>query len=316
MRRLFRQFKSGSRLRDELDRSLDRVVGDSFREAPPDTLYHYTSWNGAEGILRHQLFWATAHDCTNDPAELKTADAIVMNVAQRLKDELKGVCSEFLQLLIEGLPKTNVTKVAHIYLACFSAARDKASQWSAYGDNGRGVCLAFPLLPEPPPADGIDRAIVRVRYGELEVERAVEKSIHLVCEALRRSLKQGVPRDNESAKHPLNALYRISGIAALAAKKPDWASEQEWRVAAVVKPTADKPLKRTRADGQEVRYIELPLRAQGRRLALSEVILGPDQDPDDARKRATTLLQQCGYSLVGTDAPAITQSPTLKPPTA
>ena len=113
------------------------------------------------------------------------------------------------------------------------------------------------------------------------------------------------PADNETARHPLNALYRISGIAALAAKKPEWAAEEEWRVAAIVKPAADKPLKRTRADGQEVRYIELPLRTRGSRLELAEVIVGPNQDSEEAHKRAATLLRQYGYFTTGTGATAI-----------
>lgn len=309
----FRRLRSGTELRDELDRRLDRVVGASFRQTPPGTLYHYTSWRGAEGILRNQLFWATAHDCTNDPAELKTADEIVLRVAENLKHELTGVCSDLLRLLIEGLPKTNVATVARIYLACFSAARDKPSQWTKYGDNGAGVCLAFPTLSEPPPKDGFDRAIVRVRYGEPEVEAAVERSIRLVCEELNRSLRQGVPRDNDTALHPLNALYRISGIAALAAKKPAWAAEEEWRIAAVVKPAADNPLKRTRDDGQEVSYIELPLRDRGRHLELAEIIVGPNQDEQEGRARAAALLERCGYSTTGSTGTAISISAAPKP---
>lgn len=314
MAKLFRRFRSGNELRDELDRNLDRVVGESFFQPPPATLYHYTDWRAAEGILKAQMFWATAHDCSNDQAELKTADSIVMNVAERLKVALKPECSGFLQLLLEGLPKTNVATVAAIYLACFSAARDKLSQWDRYGDGGAGVCLALPTLAEPQPVDGFSRAMVRVRYSEAEVDVAVEASFRRVCATLQESLRQGVPRGNNTAVHPLNALYRISGIAALVAKKPEWSSEEEWRVAAIVKPAVDKPLRRTRADGQEVRYIELPLRASGRPLILSEIIIGPKQDPAEARDRATKLLLDCGYLADGPGAPMISVSvPDEKP---
>lgn len=308
MAREFRRVRSDAELREDLDRRLDRVVAESFRQAPPATLYHYTSWGGAEGILKNQLFWATAHDCTNDPAELKSADAIVLRVAQRMKDQMTGSCRGLLQLLINGLPTTNVASVARIYLACFSGARDKHSQWKAYGDGGAGLCLAIPTLAEPYPSDDFDRAIVRVRYDEAEVADVVEKSIDRVCKVLAQCLKQGVPRDNDTALYPLNALYRISGIAALAAKMPKWAPEDEWRVVAVVKPPGDRPLKRTRLDGQTVNFIELPLRAVGHRLELVEVIVGPSQDPEEGHRRAAALLQQYGYSTTGLDAVAIATS--------
>src|ERR1700719_2679311 len=45
-------------------------------------LYHYTSLAGAKGILESQIFGSSAHDCTNDDAELNSANAIVIEVAK------------------------------------------------------------------------------------------------------------------------------------------------------------------------------------------------------------------------------------------
>jgi hypothetical protein len=41
-------------------------------------LYHYTTWEAAENIIATQRFRATAHNCTNDPAELQSADATII----------------------------------------------------------------------------------------------------------------------------------------------------------------------------------------------------------------------------------------------
>jgi hypothetical protein len=46
----------------ELDAATDRIDRGELRGT---TLYHYTSWAGAEGILTSRQMWATAHDCTN-----------------------------------------------------------------------------------------------------------------------------------------------------------------------------------------------------------------------------------------------------------
>jgi hypothetical protein len=40
--------------------------------------YHYTSWEAAENIIASQTFRATAHNCTNNPGELMSADATII----------------------------------------------------------------------------------------------------------------------------------------------------------------------------------------------------------------------------------------------
>lgn len=293
--------------REQLARDLDGVVGRSFYEAPPSALYHYTTWQGAAGILKQQRFWATAYDCTNDPGELQTADETVRTVASRLMAEQKRECAHLLQLLRDGLPGTNVASVAAIYLVCFSAARDKLSQWKEYGESGRGICLAVPLLQEAPPDDGISRLLVRVHYDQAEVDARVQAALGGICEILERSLSQGIPWDEETKLQALNSLYRVSGIAALATKTRHWSSEEEWRVAAIISRADDRPLRRTGRDGREVKYIELPLRANSQ-LALCEIILGPNQEQIKARNLAQALLRSHRYSTEGTGAPKVSMS--------
>src|SRR6266853_1332987 len=90
--------RRGNRNSLAVDRMFDRVVDDSFKVAMPDVLYHYTGWQGAEGILKTQHFWETAHDCTNDDAELRSADAIVMEVASDLRKRFTGAAVTVLDL--------------------------------------------------------------------------------------------------------------------------------------------------------------------------------------------------------------------------
>jgi hypothetical protein len=83
----------------------DGMVSDAFKVAAPKILHHYTSWAGAEGILRSQTFWATAHDCTNDEAELKSADGIIMEVAREVRRSTRGAASTVLDLfLVRRIP--------------------------------------------------------------------------------------------------------------------------------------------------------------------------------------------------------------------
>jgi hypothetical protein len=61
--------------------------------------------------VANQQFWATAHDCTNDEAELISADDVIIEVAQDLRSNAAGVASEVLRLFVEGYSALQVTKV-------------------------------------------------------------------------------------------------------------------------------------------------------------------------------------------------------------
>jgi hypothetical protein len=69
--RLPRRPRIPERLRGDLkiESFFDRASYGTGIVAPP-LLYHYTSWEAAEQIVRSQRFWATARDCTNDREEL------------------------------------------------------------------------------------------------------------------------------------------------------------------------------------------------------------------------------------------------------
>ena len=58
--------------------------GDRPRPSTIASVYHYTTWSAVEGILLSQEFWATAHTCTNDPAELVSADDTILAVVAEL----------------------------------------------------------------------------------------------------------------------------------------------------------------------------------------------------------------------------------------
>ena len=141
---------------------------DRAAEAPhagsPPVLFHYTTWGGAQGILTSQRFWATAHDCTNDEAELISADDVIIEVARYLLKNATGAAAEVLRKF-EGYATLQVTRLISVCLTCFSVARDDEAQWRKYGDNGRGVCLGIRVLNEPGPEDS-SSALVKVDYSE------------------------------------------------------------------------------------------------------------------------------------------------------
>ena len=196
----------GAKTRDAILSHLglfDRVAQAPHSEAPP-VLFHYTSWESAQGILANQRFWATAHDCTNDKAELVSADRLIIEVAKDLQKNGTGVATEVLRLFVNGYAKLQVTRMISVCLACFSVARDDEQQWRKYGDEGRGVCLGIRLLNEPgveePPS-----ALVKVDYSESSWRSDLSKNFGSVYALLARA--EASRRNYELA---LSALHQIA----------------------------------------------------------------------------------------------------------
>jgi hypothetical protein len=117
-----------------LDGLLDALVNESYRHKPAEVLYHYTDWEGARGILCSQHFWETAHDCTNDEAELVSAHSVIVEVAETLRKTTTGAAANALDLFINSYSRLQVNKLKTIYLACFTLARDDQEQWRRYAD--------------------------------------------------------------------------------------------------------------------------------------------------------------------------------------
>ena len=289
-----------------IDKMYDRVVSDSYDKSAPPTVYHYTSWNGASGILHSQRFWATAHQCTNDKAELKSADAVILEVAEEVrKGQRNALAREALASFITGFHDRDmkVGSLLTVCLACFSASRDDAEQWKRYGDNGKGLMLGIRVVNEPPPTD-YTAATIKVDYNETSWRDTINKSFSDICKILsqRRAL-----HSRKNLELALNALHRIAAHASIQAKKSEWAVKQEYRRVVLLRDRS-KLQKRLSATGEEIQYLPTLVREDGKRILLEEIAIGPNQDPKDAREKLEKLLAECWYVRASPQYPEITIS--------
>jgi hypothetical protein len=195
------------------------------RQQAPEVLYHYTNWTAAKGILCAQHFWETAHDCTNDDAELVSAHSVIVEVAETLRRTATGCAALALDSLLDSYQRLQVNKLKTIYLACFSLARDDQEQWRKYADYGRGLCLGVRVLNEPiPKSKYTGSALVQVDYSEESWRKNLLTEFGKICSLLSRA---------DSSKHNVElgawALYRDAAFASITAKQKKWAVEREFR---------------------------------------------------------------------------------------
>ncbi len=60
--------------------------------------------------------------------------------------------------------------------------------------------------------------------------------------------------------------------------------------------------------GRTVRFLPTIVRAEGKRIALAEIIIGPNQNAGEARQRLNQLLADVGYRVDDMEYPGITAS--------
>jgi hypothetical protein len=267
----------------------DRTVQKYYDVPAPPILYHYTTWMGTSGILSEQQFWATAHDCTNDPAELISADSIFLEALRSERKHATGAAVQALDYLLDGYQSLQVGRVLTACLACFSAARDDVPQRRKYAEEGRGLCLGVQILDEAFPRDR-RQPLVKVLYSESLWRKNVTKALREICSLLSRA-----DACRENVATGFKALYRIATHAAISAKKPEWEVEQEYRLVRLVDQNERHELKKRESAGKTIRYLPLFVRTGGKRIALSEITIGPNQTAEEAREGLTGLLARSNY---------------------
>jgi hypothetical protein len=288
-----------------LDRMFDRVVvGYTSGIEVPRVLYHYTGWEGAKGIISSQQFWATAHGCTNDEAELVSADSIIVEVAKEYRENSFGPAAKVLDLFVAEYPKKQIAKMITVCLACFSVARDDKSQWIRYGDNGNGICLGVRVIDEAPPERSNGRLVI-VDYSEASWRKTLREEFGKVCSVLSQP---GVLTSPSNCKLGVSALNRIAAFASISAKRRQWTCEQEVRHATLVPPGSRAQLKERKSGGQMIQYLPVTVRADGKRIAFLEIIIGPNRSVEGTRERLAEVLKEAGYKDHDEEYPEIRMS--------
>jgi hypothetical protein len=285
---------------DELDSDLNTYLQKLLVGKLPPFLYHYTTWAGFEGIARSQRFWATAHRCTSDPGEITSADSEIVELAKQLERETTGLWeSEAIKRFITDYQDERLSRQGTIYMACFSAARDRGSQWKSFADEGRGVCLGLRVLYDEVGIKGPPEVVTVSVYYHVEEWRT--SLLHGFREAITRYgqfARKDAARYRRAFGWAVAALFRLAGTAALRAKLPKFETEAEWRSLAYVRNEFRGEIT-VKTRGQGVEYIEIPIREQGP-IVFEEILLGPRQVSNSAAERAKTILLEAGY-----DAPSL-----------
>jgi hypothetical protein len=309
-------------------------TGNHIASDGPDVLYHYTDAAGLLGIVQTGALWVTDAEYLNDAQELQFGRPELRDALMRAADNLclKGAEDEGPSCSRATIMREAAThlasggffldKPAHAaYVACFCEDGDLLSQWRGYGPLG-GFAIGFhrsslaalqPGVADPPgwidaipeefaaaqPAadppgwieaiseelgsDPKPLRLVKVSYGEEAIQPVIEDVLQRVAP--------------EPQKHSgLIGFFRAKTIVlpALATiKHAAFSEEREWRIIEMGSTGVDAVLFRTGLLGV-IPYVQLPLP----KTAITEIVIGPGQNPELRKRGVKRLLTEQGYSGV------------------
>ena len=129
----------------------------------PKTIYHYTNFVALEGILCGEGLRMCRSDNMNDKKEVFN---FVELAEKSLLKRFKGDQKKSIEIRNKFKQELAARKNDIAYLVSFSTWCDDVSQWERYGNNGRGVNIAFNVNKLKDLVETKMVALQRVFYGK------------------------------------------------------------------------------------------------------------------------------------------------------
>lgn len=183
------------------------------------------------------------------------------------------------------------------FVTCFSEIKDDLSQWRAYGGGENGYAVRFKsenLLGCP------NSIVARINYDSALHRKLARKTAEKTLEFFRVGMREAREKEiSDWGTQFLDAWNRaISAVASLM-KDPAFAAERECRIVKGLGTEDLVGLKFVQKATLMSRH--LPLRpgsnpaAEGYKLPIAEVMVGPCRHPEISRISVDTLLRSRGY---------------------
>lgn len=202
---------------------------DLFMADPPTVLQHYTTLDGAQGIITNKSLRLTKFSYLNDQTELKHA---VKLLRVRVNRVLKNVQDEGIRDLLEPLLE-DVDRYSgiNVCVASFCVDGDLLSQWQSYGGSGRGVCLGFSSIALKNAAKSVKGYLLKCVYHRQKQEQVINDLVLLLIDAYEEHRETVELVEAPDLMATLRQFFYFTFLrVAFALKDDHFMAEEEWRL--------------------------------------------------------------------------------------
>lgn len=277
------EYQSRIAVVDEWAKSLSHELAGLIEANPDEVIYHYTGADGLIGMLESGRIWATHVSRMNDSVEYEIG---VELVERWVRDSLDRQSRPLIEKAIANLESVDT------YIACYSAAADRLSQWRAYAGSGVGYCVGFDTS-KMATTDGrmplLEKVIYSEAIGKAVVVRLLDRVEEFFC---------GNDFGEVEVGYLLGMLESLLNTVACVIKHSGFEEETEYRQ--IYQPlTSSLKLKNKFRSGLYglTPYVEVSFLEAGR-LPIESITIGPCKDQHIEAYTLRMLLSQYGYENV------------------
>lgn len=258
-----------------------------FEATPPETLFHYTNFDGAAGIMTSRSLWLSKFNTTNDTSELTLAVQMFTSLVERAVPTLPADEAGFLRAAVQQLDSFRRTNIC---VTSFCENPDLLSQWRSYGNDGKGLALGFDATVLVALAKQHDLRLVRCTYDQIAHVRLAEELISMLVQSFRVAR----PSTPEQVRDLLGCFNGTFLAVAPAIKAHHFAEEGEWRLVSKSRSVLDPQMIAVlRGNIAGVKFV-VPFAAQGRAL-IPKVVIGPMPDARNVADALDVFAERNGF---------------------
>jgi hypothetical protein len=251
-------------------------------------LWHYTTWEGFEGIVRSGAIRASKVSCLNDAEELRHSVKVIVDefAAQWVRSRGHDPSIHH----VNGISATLLARARNnTCVTCFSQAYDQLSQWRAYSKGSVGIALGFERTRLERVVTKLEARLAPCVYSISKQRANVSSFVTRIVEVLK-----GVDAPGDKVREILAAMGDVMNDfirIGSQLKDPGFREEREWRIVTPAISIGAANWGFRRAGTMVVPYVPIDLTDERVKLApLQAVLIGPTPHPEETANAACDLL--------------------------
>lgn len=252
-------------------------------ENPEKVVYHYTDVSALLGMLDSGTIWATHVSRMNDVMEYEIGVAFV---TQCIRANLQRPSGALVEKAITRLQSVDT------YIACYSTAPNRLSQWRAYSGTDTGYCIGI-RTGEMATVDARMPLLEKVIYNEDVAESILLRMLDRVDAFL-----SGNDFGEVEVGYLMGMLQATFNNVACIIKHSGFEEEAEYRQ---IHQPSSSPLsletKYRKGRCGLTPYVEIGFLQKGR-LPIESIMIGPCRDPHAEERSLRMILAKYGYEDV------------------
>lgn len=264
----------------------------------PNRLWHYTSTDGAIGIIGESKIWFTDAAYMNDGSELRWGLQILDSVRKELSKDLPNEVNSELSIIQEEALRLLSFHGALVF--CMCEKPNLLNQWRYYGRDIVPYSIGFdPVLLCQKDLYNFNSQLVRMEYNKKIQKDVLKKIIDTVKETLTSTKNLS---DDDAQKIRRYAAYEFLNVL-MRFKHSSFESELEWRLVTQYTELMkrDTKLRYRSSNLGVVPYVEMKkIDDSEKNLPIREVCIGPTPFPDVSKLGLNSFLSDKNYDYVRT----------------